>query len=96
MTPDADLLDDGGCARCCVVRNAKYDENVMSWSEASGFTMYYEGVSTKDNKHRILTATSKDGFKWEKQGLLLDVTDDSGAWDCGGVGSPHVLRYVIL
>lgn len=94
LTPDAGTLDDGGCARCCVVRNAKYDEDVMSWEQAPGFTMYFEGVSTKDNKHRILKATSKDGFKWEKKGLLLDVSGDEDAWDHGGVGSPHVLRYV--
>ena len=92
LTPDAGTLDDGGVARCCVVRNAVYDEDVLSWSEAPGFTMFYEGVSTKDNKHRILKASSKDGFTWKKEGLAVDVGSDSDSWDHGGVGAPHVLR----
>lgn len=92
LTPDAGTLDDAGCARCCVARNADYDEDVFSWSEADGFIMFYEGVSSEDNKHRILKATSKDGFTWEKDGLVLDISSDPDAWDHGGVGSPHVLR----
>ena len=92
LTPDEGTLDDGGCARVCVSRNAAYDENVMSWTEASGFTMFYEGVSSDDNKHRIMKATSADGFTWKKEGIALDVGSDVDSWDHGGVGSPHVLR----
>jgi hypothetical protein len=94
MTPTAGTLDDGGCARVCAMRMAEYDADTMVWSEATGFTMYYEGVSTKDNKHRILKATSVDGIKWTKEGLALDVASDADAWDHGGVGSPDILRYV--
>ena len=94
LMPDAESLDDAGCARCCVTRNAVFDENVLSWSEARGFIMFYEGVSSEDNKHRIMKATSKDGFTWEKEGLALDIGSDEDSWDHGGVGSPHVLRYV--
>ena len=55
--------------------------------------MYYEGVSSSDNKHRILMAKSRDGRTWTKTGLALDVGED-GAWDCNGVSSPHIIRYV--
>ena len=55
--------------------------------------MYYEGIDQKDNKHRIMVATSLDGRTWEKKGLVLDVgSDEDGAWDSDGVGSPHVIR----
>eukprot|EP00977_Amphora_coffeiformis_P012236 scaffold3028_cov174-Amphora_coffeaeformis.AAC.8 len=92
LTPDGGTLDDAGCARCCVARNAKYDEDLSTWSESDGFVMFYEGVSSEDNKHRILKATSKDGFTWKKEGLTLDICNDPDSWDHGGVGSPHVLR----
>lgn len=94
LMPDAGTLDDAGCARCCVSRNAVFDEHVLSWSESAGFTMFYEGVSSEDNKHRIMKATSKDGFTWEKAGVALDIGADPECWDHGGVGSPHILRYV--
>jgi hypothetical protein len=84
-------LDDDGCARCNVFRNAFFDKDEMTWKNAPGYTMLYEGVSSKDNKHRILSAESMDGRKWNKQGVVLDIGDE-GSWDCDGVGSPHVLR----
>ena len=90
-TKEEGSMDDGGCARCNVVRNASYDEESNQWSDAPGYTMYYEGVSTIDNKHRIMMAESKDGRKWTKKGVVLDVGND-GVWDCDGVGSPHILR----
>jgi len=92
ITPDAGTLDDAGCARCCVARNAKYDDDVLTWSESDGFVMFYEGISSEDNKHRIMRATSKDGFTWKKEGLVLDISSDPESWDHGGVGAPHVLR----
>mmetsp|Transcript_53359 Transcript_53359/g.129799 ORF Transcript_53359/g.129799 Transcript_53359/m.129799 type:complete len:183 (-) Transcript_53359:408-956(-) len=84
-------LDDAGCARCNVVRNAFFDQDENVWKDAPGYTMLYEGVSSEDNKHRIFMAESIDGRKWNKKGVVLDLGDD-GAWDCDGVGSPHVLR----
>jgi len=95
---EIDSLDDGGCARCNVVRNASYNEEQQTWYDEPGYVMYYEGVSTKDNKHRILSAVSADGRKWIKDnenGPVLDIGDSSTtdtAWDCDGVGSPHILR----
>jgi len=90
----SNCLDDGGCARCNVVRNASYSESEETWYDEPGYVMYYEGVSTKDNKHRILSAVSTDGRKWVKDnedGAVLDIgTTDT--WDCDGVGSPHILR----
>ena len=88
---DEESMDNGGCARCHIVRNAVFDPNEAQWSDAAGYTMYYEGVSKKDNKHRIMMATSDDGRKWTKNGVVMDVGDD-GLWDCDGVGSPHILR----
>ncbi|KAL3901096.1 MAG: hypothetical protein SGARI_006124 [Bacillariaceae sp.] len=59
----------------------------------NGYIMYYEGVSKKDNKHRIMMAISDDGRAWNKLGVVMDVGDD-GLWDCDGVGSPHILRML--
>jgi hypothetical protein len=93
LRPDEDGLDAGGCARACVVKDTKFDGT--KWKELDSFTMYYEGVSKADNKHRIMRATSKDGKTWSKQGLVFDV-GASDQWDSEGVGSPHVIRYVVL
>jgi len=89
---EEDGFDNGGCARCNVVRNASYDKDSKVWRNELGWTMYYEGISNTDNKHRIMVATSLDGRTWEKQGLILDVGSSDSDWDCGGVGSPHVIR----
>ena len=91
LRPDADSLDAAGCARCCVVRDAIFDEDNGKWEELATWKMYYEGVSPMDNKHRIMVAESRDGREWTKLGVALDVGAE-GAWDCGGTGSPHVVR----
>jgi hypothetical protein len=87
-------LDDGGCARCNVVRNASYNKVDESWSDEPGYIMFYEGVSLADNKHRILSATSPDGRTWTKSSESIAVLDigNIDTWDCDGVGSPHILR----
>jgi hypothetical protein len=92
LTPEEGSLDAGGVARCNVFRNAKYNDEDGTWSDADGYTMLYEGVSLEDNKHRIMMATSGDGRKWERKGVVLDVGESADAWDSQGVGSPHVLR----
>lgn len=93
LRPDPTGLDAGGCARCNVVRRAEYNEETRTWKDAKGWMMFYEGVSKEDGKHRILAAESDDGRVWKKTGLALDVGDEEhGAWDCKGVGSPHILR----
>ena len=93
---DAGTLDDSGCARCCVVANADYNADTGTWKTSKGWTMYYEGVSAEDKKHRILQATSPDGAKWTKTGIALDIGASSDAWDHGGVSSPHIIRYVLF
>jgi hypothetical protein len=94
IEPDADGLDAGGCARCTVVRDATYDVDSATWKQdATGWTMYYEGVSLDDKKHRILKATSKDLATWTKTGrVALDVGQGDDAWDANGVGSPNIVR----
>lgn len=98
LKPGEKVSDDGiddaaGCARCCVLRNGGYNEQDGSWKDLDGFKMFYEGVSSKDGKHRIMVAESNDGISWTKQGLVLDVGSESeNMWDCGGVGAPHVVR----
>jgi hypothetical protein len=92
LRPDEEGLDAGGCARACVVKDTEFDGT--RWKELESLTMYYEGVSKADNKHRIMSATSKDGKTWTKQGLVFDV-GSSDQWDSEGVGSPHVIRYVV-
>jgi hypothetical protein len=89
-----DGLDAGGCARCTVVRDATYDVDSVTWKQdATGWTMYYEGVSLQDKKHRILKATSKDLATWTKTGTVaLDVGHGDDAWDAYGVGSPNIVR----
>ena len=95
LRPDGDDgLDAGGCARCAVSRAATYDEEKGIWKTADGFVMYYEGVSKEDGKHRIMAAESKDGRNWNKLGMVLDVGEGEDSWDCNGVGSPHMLRFV--
>ncbi|KAL3940622.1 MAG: hypothetical protein SGBAC_004878 [Bacillariaceae sp.] len=92
LKPTEGTMDDGGCARASVYANAKYDEDSGAWSDDKGYTMVYEGVSKDDNKHRIMMAESMDGMKWTKKGVVLDVGEDEDAFDCMGVGSPHILR----
>ena len=99
LEPDSDSetsMDNDGCARCNVVRNASYDANTATWKQESGYTMYYEGVSKDDGKHRVMMAESVDGHKWIKKGVVLDIGESEDSWDCDGVGSPHVLRYVVI
>jgi hypothetical protein len=92
MEPEEGTMDADGCARCNVVRNAVFDGETSTWSDADGYIMFYEGVSKKDGKHRIMKAESVDGANWSKFGVVLDVGESDDAWDCEGVGSPHVLR----
>mmetsp|Transcript_3817 Transcript_3817/g.10835 ORF Transcript_3817/g.10835 Transcript_3817/m.10835 type:complete len:459 (+) Transcript_3817:457-1833(+) len=95
LTPsqgDEDSMDDAGVARSHVVRNAVFSDLEGVWSDAPGYTMFYEGVSSLDNKHRILMATSADGETWTKRGVALDIGTDEDSWDCDGVGSPNILR----
>lgn len=47
----------------------------------------------EDGKHRVMEAVSVDGKEWTKNGVILDLGLE-GSWDCGGVGSPSVIRYV--
>jgi hypothetical protein len=95
IRPDPEGYDAGGCARCCVLRDASYDSESGIWKEENSWIMYYEGVSAVDGKHRIMEARSGDGVKWTKAGVALAPRDDVWAWDNGGVGSPHVLRYAL-
>ncbi len=90
VVPESGTMDEGGCARCNVVRKAVYDEDEGTWENADGWIMLYEGVSA-DGKHRIMAAESDDLRNWTKIGVALDVGED-GAWDSDGVGAPHVLR----
>lgn len=90
LRPDADMMDDGGCARCTVVRKAHYNDNGV-WESTDGWYMLYEGVSSNDGKHRVMAAESNDLREWTKLGVVLDVGDE-GSWDHDGVGAPHLLR----
>lgn len=85
-------LDGAGCARCNVIRKAKLNEEGIWEEDKNGWIMFYEGVSSEDGKHRILAAESNDLKTWNKLGLVVDVGESDGAWDCQGVGSPHVIR----
>ena len=99
LLPDAGTLDGMGCARCNVVRKSRlnddglWDDTAGGGASSEGWIMFYEGVSSADGRHRILAAESDDLRNWTKVGLALDVgRDEDGAWDAGGVGSPHVIR----
>jgi len=84
-------LDGAGCARANVIRKATLNEEGF-WEEEKGWMMFYEGVSSEDGKHRILAAESDDLKTWNKLGLIMNCGDSDAAWDCRGVGSPHVIR----
>lgn len=61
--------------------------------EAGGFKMFYEAISL-EGQHSIGCATSPDGFAWTRLSdspVFTANTVDPGAWDAGGVGSPHVV-----
>lgn len=88
-TDTEESFDVGGCARCCVVQDAAFEESTATWTTVpESWRMYYEGVDS-DNVHRILMAHSSDGKSWKKLGVALDVGDE---WDQNGVGSPHCVR----
>ena len=94
IRPAVKGLDQGGCARCCVVRDAVFDTANREWKDLDQWKLYYEGVA-EDGKHRILMAESSNGEKWEKAGIIaLDVGADED-WDCAGVSSPHIIRCVV-
>ena len=94
LEPDATGPDAGGCARSTVIQKAEFNEESNSWESLDGWTMYYEGVAKEDGKHRIMMAESENGRTWEKRGVVLDVGASEDVWDCMGVGSPHIIRYV--
>lgn len=88
--------DGNGCSRCCVYADATYNVDTMQWvtNTPTTWTMYYEGTSTLDNKHRICVAKSNDGISWAKvqdNMVALDIGSPE-TWDCNGVGSPHCIR----
>lgn len=90
---DEGAMDAAGCARCNVVRNQVFDVEKGMWEDRPGWTMYYEGVSKEDGKHRVMAAESPDGREWKKLGVVLDIGDEErGGWDFDGVGSPHILH----
>lgn len=91
LAPDEDGLDSAGCARACVLPNAKYNPETQTWKSTVGWTMYYDGASKIDKKHRIMKAESSDGKTWDKIGVVLDVGEPS-SWDHRGVSSAHVIR----
>jgi hypothetical protein len=92
LEPTEGSMDADGCARCNVVRNASYNEETATWKDIDGYTMYYEGTSKEDGKHRIMMAQGMDGRKWTKQGVVVDVGESDEAFDCEVVGFPNVLR----
>lgn len=92
ITPTPGTLDGAGCARCNVVRKATLNEEGFWEEKENAWVMFYEGVSAQDGKHRILAAESSNLKTWKKLGLVLDVGEGETAWDCKGVGSPHVIR----
>lgn len=99
LRPDKDTdesLDADGCARANVFKKLEYDTNKEKWEDTpkrnAPWIMHYEGVSSKDGKHRILKAESDDGFTWVKKGIVLDVGEGDESWDSYGVGSSHILR----
>jgi len=97
IQPSADGtgMDNGGCARCTIVKNAKYNnENGNgngTWENTVGWLMFYEGVSLEDGKHRVMAAESMNLREWTKLGVVLDIGSE-GSWDSDGVGAPHLLR----
>jgi len=89
LRPDDGTMDAKGLSRCTVQENHIYNENGR-WTKSKGLIMYYEGVG-EDGKNRVMEAVSTDGKEWTKNGVILDLGPE-GSWDCGGVGSPSVIR----
>jgi hypothetical protein len=93
---DSNSHDGNGCSRCGVYQDATYNIETMQWvtNTPNTWTMYYEGTSSVDNKHRICMAKSTNGMDWKKESnnMVLDIGAPN-TWDCNGVGSPHCIRY---
>jgi len=83
----------------CITPDQEYDDNgvarshVMYDDEKKLFVMFYDGVSSKDNKHRICAAVSEDGVgNWRKVGVVLDLPEDVDSWDGYGLSNPHAIE----
>ena len=82
ITPSIEA-DEMGLARSHVM----YDDSKKS------FVMFYDGISAKDNKHRICAAVSDDGISnWRKLGVVLDLPDNGDEWDSHGLSNPHAIE----
>jgi hypothetical protein len=57
--------------------------------ERGGYRMWYEGADGRTT--RILSAASRDGLRWERQGVALDL-GAPGAPDALGLGRPVVIE----
>jgi len=83
----------------CITPSIEEDESGVARSHVmydyskKQFTMFYDGVSAKDNKHRIFAAVSSDGINdWKKLGVILDLPNDDDAWDGHGISNPHAIE----
>lgn len=67
--------------------------HVMYDDVKKSFVMFYDALSSKDNKHRIYAAVSTDGISnWNKIGIVLDLCNESSAWDSHGLSNPHAIE----
>lgn len=56
-------------------------------TDRDAWLMYYEARDA-EGRRAIAAATSEDGTKWHRAGVVLEASSESGAWDAGGVGAP--------
>lgn len=77
-------FDAMGVSRRSIVKDAS--------NKVAPYKMWYEGIS-KSGEHAIGIATSLDGENWERVGAspIFNASAVEGAWDSGGVGSPHLV-----
>ncbi|KAK9838636.1 hypothetical protein WJX74_000352 [Apatococcus lobatus] len=54
--------------------------------------MFYHSFDQQQQRCTVGLATSKDGFRWRKQGSIFSGSLEPGAFDSRGVTSRHVIR----
>lgn len=56
--------------------------------------MYYHSYDQRQQCYRLGLATSPDGFRWTKKGVVFSGSDDPEAHDGAGAAAHHIVRDV--
>ncbi|KAK9868576.1 hypothetical protein WJX84_008008 [Apatococcus fuscideae] len=54
--------------------------------------MFYHSYDLQQQRYVVGMATSKEGFRWKKQGAVFSGAPEAGAFDSCGAAAHHVIR----